>query len=248
MNATASYEISIVIPICCQEESLPDLFKAIDDYKARTPLSFCVIFVNDASTDNSESLIRNYCMRNNDAFFLNLLSRSGLTASVKAAIDRVNSKYVGFFEPELLCPFDTFDKLYAMMGSAGMACGEREFPKKITLRRLVIRLMSAIRRRITQDGLHDASCPVKLAKTHLIKNIPWFSGIHYLLPALVILKGERVSSFTVGASSNRSKSRKSTLKCELVQGSIDLLVFMWMKCRYIDPAVRDGNLSDKSKS
>ncbi len=248
MNATASYEISIVIPVCCQEESLPELFKAIDNYRAQTSLSFCVIFVNDASTDNSESLIRNYCMRNNDAFFLNLLCRSGLTASVKAAIDRIHSKYVGFFQPELLCPIATFDKLYSMMGNVGMACGEREFPKAITLRHLTIRLMSAIRRRITQDGIHDASCPIKLSKTYLLKNIPWFSGIHYLLPALVILKGERVASITVSTSINKSKLRKSTLLCELVQGSIDLLVFMWMKCRYIDPAIRDGNLSEKNKN
>ncbi len=247
MNATASYEISIVIPICCQAESLPELFLAIDEYKAKGSLSFCVIFVNDASTDNSESLIRNYCMRNKDAFFLNLLTRSGLTASVKAAIDRVNSKYVGFFEPELLCPLETFDKLYAMMADAGMACGERELPKSLSLRRFTIKLMSAIRRRITQDGIHDASCPIKLAKTCLLKNMPWFSGIHYLLPALVILNGERVCSITVKTLPDKSKSRKTTLRCEIVQGSIDLLVFMWMKCRYINPAIKDGNLSDKSK-
>ena len=245
MNATASYEITIVVPVCCQEESLPELFKAIDDYKVQSKLSFCVIFVNDASTDNSESLIRDYCMRNNEAFFINLLSRSGLTASIKAAVDRIDSKYVGFLNPDLLCPIENFDKLHSLMHDAGMACAEREFPKTPTMRHLIIKAMSAVRRKVTGDGIYDASCPMKLAKTELIKNMPWFSGTHYLFPALVILKGQRVTSITVPSCGEKKKSRHSTLLCELIQGSIDLLVFMWMKCRYIDPAVKDDNLLQK---
>ena len=245
MNITASYELTVVIPIFSQEESLPELFSSLEKYKHKSMHRVCVLFVDDASTDKSLTLIRDHCAKVQDSFYISLLCRNGISGALKAGLLQTFSDNVGYLDPEIKLDPLVFEKLFTKLSDAGMVCGERDFSKNRSLRHYFAKCASFIRRSITHDGLKDALSPVKLAKTELLKKLPWFSGMHYLMPALMILSGHRVNSVTVQTYGRRMHMRRHSSVCELLALICDLLVFLWMRCRYLDPAVGEGNLKQK---
>lgn len=242
MNATSEFDLTIVIPVYNHEESLPVLFAELERYKAQSSHKICVMLVNDASTDKSLSLIRDYCMRVQGAYFLSLVQHSGVTGCLKAGLDKTFSPYMGYTDPSLrTCPQD-FELLYAQCHDAGLVCAQRDFSGRSRLSHLPARFLNFCRRLITHDGLYDAGCPLKIAETALLKKMPWFSGMHYLMPALVNLSGSRVVTVTVKARRPITLVRHVSYFKTAFSGICDLMVFLWMRCRYVEPAVREGNL------
>lgn len=244
MNATANYEVTLIIPVCSLEECLPSLFKALDDYKSKTNLHFCILFVNDASSDKSGALIRDYCMRVNDAFYITLMREAGLTGALKAGLKRTFSPCVAYIDPLMRALPECIDELYAKIPEHGMVVGEREFSNCRKLHHILARFLNYVRRSITHDELHDPSYPAMLMHTDLAKRLPWYSGMHAFTPALVMLNGYRVASVCVKSATKAVFSRRVSWPCEIVRGSADLVIYMWMRCRYTDPAVQEGNLKD----
>lgn len=244
MNATSQYDLTIVIPVYNSEETLPVLLGELERYKEKSPHKVCVLFVNDASTDHSLDLIRDYCMRVQGAYFLSLVKRSGLTACIKAGLLRTSSPYFGFTDASLRSNVEDFDQMYDQCHDAGLVCGQRDFSASPRFSHLVARFFNFCRRQITHDDLYDGGFPMKLANTALIKRMPWFSGMHYLMPGLIKLTGSRVVAVTVRTRQGARASRRSSMLSTALTGICDLMVFVWMRCRYIDPAVYEGNLED----
>ena len=244
MNATANYEVTLVIPVCSVEECLPSLFTALDDYKRNTALKFCVLFVNDASNDKSGVLIKDYCMRVNNAFYITLMRHVGLIGSLKVGIERTSSPYVAYMDPLMRCAPADLDLLYEKAKDCALVVGERHFEKKSKCRHLLIRLLNFIRRTVTIDRLEDPSYPAMLMHTEIAKKLPWYSGMQAFIPALVMLHGFRVIYVTLKATRKNLIKRRVSWPCEIVKGAVNLAVFIWLRCRFIDPAVEDGNLKD----
>ena len=84
MNQTADYELSVVIPVYNEQESLHDLFDALIAYKQKASVKVCFLFVNDGSSDNSLNLIKQFCLSATDFYYISLEKRSGLTGALKA--------------------------------------------------------------------------------------------------------------------------------------------------------------------
>lgn len=244
MNATAQYDLTIVIPVYNHEETLPELFAELERYKERSAHKVCALLVNDASTDKSLSLIRDYCMRVQGAYFISLIKHVGVTGSLKAGLFRTHSPFMGYTDPSLRTNVSDFELLFAQCHDAGLVCGERDFSDRSRWSHLPARFLNACRCLVTHDDLHDAGCPLKLADTALIKKMPWFSGMHYLMPALVNLSGSRVVSVTVSSRNAGHHTRRVSYLKTALSGICDLMVFVWMRCRYVDPSVREGNLEE----
>ena len=83
-----------------------------------------------------------------------------------------------------------------------------------------------------------------LMHTEIAKKLPWYSGMQAFIPALVMLHGFRVIYVTLKATRKNLIKRRVSWPCEIVKGAVNLAVFIWLHCRFIDPAVEDGNLKD----
>ncbi len=240
MNSTSTFDLTILVPVFNAADSLPSLFQAIDGYKKSCTRRFCVLFIDDGSQDKSLSLIRDYCMRVRDAYYISLIKRSGLTGAMKAGMARVHSPYVAWADPLMRTDIRDLDKLFPEIHDAALVCGERDFKKQGAVRHLWERMLSSVRRLVTGDGLRDASCPIRLGRTDVLKALPWFSGMHAFVPAFVTMSGNRVVAVEVSYRRIRH-SRCPVLRMALT-GICNLMVFLWMRRRYLDPAVGDGNL------
>ncbi|MDD6318317.1 MAG: glycosyltransferase family 2 protein [Succinatimonas hippei] len=243
MNSTADFELTILIPVFNDADTLPELFRRVDLYKQKSARHFCVMFIDDCSNDKSLSLIRDYCMRVKDAFYISLLKCSGLTGALKAGLFRVHSRYVAYVDSAMRTDIKDLDKLFAEIHDAALVCGQRNFKKHGLAGHLMTRFLASVRRMVTGDGLKDASCPIRLGRTEILKEMPWFSGMHAFLPALVAMSGNRVVAVNVSYKRHH-RVGYSALRMAL-SGSCDLMVFLWMRRHYLDPAVSDGNLQNR---
>lgn len=70
MNKTGNYDLTIIVPVYNEEESLPRVEKTMAEYLSHSTLHSCVLFVNDGSKDASLASIREICSRNDDMFFI----------------------------------------------------------------------------------------------------------------------------------------------------------------------------------
>ncbi|MGN0908754.1 MAG: glycosyltransferase family 2 protein [Succinivibrio sp.] len=243
MNSTSSFDLTILVPVFNAADSLPKFFLSVDSYKKSCTRRFCVLFIDDGSADKSLSLIRDYCMRVRDAYYISLIKRAGLTGAMKAGIQRVHSPYVAWADPLMRTQIRDLDLLFPEIHDAALVCGERDFSRQGPLRHLWERMLSAVRRAATGDGLRDANCPIRLGRTEVLKALPWFSGMHAFVPALVTMSGNRV--VPVKVSYQRLRHAHCPVFSLAFTGFCDLMVFLWMRRRYLDPAVGDGNLQGR---
>ena len=111
MNQTSDYELTVVIPVYNEQESLQDLFNALSSYKQKSSVKVCFLFVNDGSSDNSFNLIKQFCLSTTDFYYISLEKRSGLTGALKAGFSVVKSDWVGYMDADLQTFPDDFELL-----------------------------------------------------------------------------------------------------------------------------------------
>ena len=84
MNATADYQLTIIVPVYNEREGLPALEERLAAYLPKCPVKACVLLVNDGSTDGSAAGILEACSRHTDFFYLEFERNHGLSTALKA--------------------------------------------------------------------------------------------------------------------------------------------------------------------
>lgn len=241
-NKTASFRLTIVIPVYNEEESLNALEEKLKQFLLRSIFHACVLFVDDGSEDDSLSRIREACGRNNHFFYLHLGKNEGLSAALKAGIDHAFSDYVGYMDADLQTDPEDFNLLLQDIENYEMVTGIRENRKDFFFKKMQSRIANGYRRMMTNDGITDTGCPLKVMHTDAAKRIPFFKGMHRFLPALIQLQGGKVKQMPVRHYPRVAGTSKYHLWNRLSGPFIDCLAYRWMRKRHINYHVRDGNL------
>ena len=77
MNKTKEYELTVVVPVYNEVESLPRVERAMREWLPTSPVKACVLMVNDGSKDGSLELMREICARNEAMFYISLAKNGG---------------------------------------------------------------------------------------------------------------------------------------------------------------------------
>jgi hypothetical protein len=84
-----------------------------------------------------------------------------------------------------------------------------------------------------QDGIEDTGCPLKIIDAAWAKRIPFFTGMHRFLPALIQLQGGKVKQLPVQHFERYAGTSKYHLFNRLWGPLQDTFAFRWMRTRYI---------------
>jgi hypothetical protein len=95
---------------------------------------------------------------------------------------------------------------------------------------------------MTNDGVADTGCPLKVMHTDAAKKMPLFNGMHRFMPALILLQNGKVKQIPVRHYPRMAGKSKYHLWNRLTGPFIDCFAYRWMKGRYINYAVDDSNL------
>ena len=233
--------LTIIVPIYNEEESITQFTIEMDKYLAETTVNSKVLFVNDGSTDNSQSMVEKICSEKTNYHYLELSKNCGLSTAVKAGIDACETNLVGYIDSDIqTTPLD-FLKYFHYFPEYDFVNGIRANRKDTVVKKLSSKIANGFRKAMINDGIHDTGCPLKIIKTEYAKRVPFFDGMHRFLPALVQLQGGKVMQIPIQHFERYAGTAKYHLWNRMKKPFFDTFAFRWMKNRYI-------NYDIKSKS
>ena len=241
MNKTTDYRLTVIVPVYNEEDNIYALEERLMAYLPHAACSTCVLFVNDGSSDKSLEYIEDVCSRHEGFFYLSLKNNGGLSAALKAGIDATASQYVGYMDADLQTTPEDFNLLLAEIGNYELVMGIRAERKDSVFKKLQSRIANGFRRMMTHDGVSDTGCPLKMMHTDYAQRIPFFTGMHRFIPALILLQGGRVKQVPVRHFPRVAGVSKYHLWNRMVSPFVDCFAYRWMRKRYINYSVSDNN-------
>ena len=243
MNKTSNYKFTIIVPIYNEEDNIERLTSVLTDYISTCSISTCVLFVNDGSKDKSIDLIKKSCNEHSHLYYISFESNKGLSAAIKAGIDYTESEYVGYMDADMQTDVRDFELLIPYLNKYKLVTGIRANRKDTPFKRIQSKIANSFRRMMTSDGATDTGCPLKIMHTDYARRIPFFTGMHRFLPALIILQdGGNFYETPVRHYPRQAGKSKYHLWNRLISPFKDCFAYRWMKHRYINYKVNDNNL------
>lgn len=242
-NRTKDYRFTIIVPVYNEEENIYTLEEKLRQFLPHSLLPACILFVNDGSKDNSLHRINEICVRNTPFFYISLEKNGGLSAALKAGIDHTFSDYVGYIDADLQTDPEDFNLLLPDISNYEMVTGIRANRKDSFFKNLQSKIANGYRRMMTNDGVSDTGCPLKVMQTDAARRIPFFNGMHRFLPALILLQNGKVKQTPVRHYPRLAGTSKYHLWNRLYGPFIDCFAYRWMKKRYINYHINEHNLN-----
>lgn len=244
MNKTNKYDLSVIVPIYNEEDNIYRLEKELSAFTEKASVSTCILFVNDGSKDNSLPLIEEICSRHPEFLYINFTKNNGLSAAIKAGIDMAESTFVGYIDADLQTSPEDFELLLPYRDNYELVMGIRTGRKDKLGKRISSKIANSFRRMMTNDGVQDTGCPLKIIRTAYAKRIPFFTGMHRFLPALIQLQEAKVKQVPVRHFERKAGQSKFHLWNRLISPFMDCFAYRWMKKRYIHYTIQTGNIND----
>lgn len=237
MNETSKYEMTIIVPVFNEEQSIPRLEKELGNYLPSALVPSCVLFVDDGSVDKSLKRIKEICSKHEAFFYMHLKQNRGLSTALKAGIDHLESKLVGYIDADLQTRPQDFNLLLEHVPNYEMVTGIRTGRKDNLVKKISSRIANDFRRIMTHDGIADTGCPLKVIRTDFAKEMPFFDGMHRFMPALIQLEGGKVKQVPVRHFPRKEGKSKYHLFNRLAGPLNDVFAFRWMRKRYISYSI-----------
>ena len=227
-------ELTIIVPVFNEEESLPAFFRELDGFLKTAPVITRTLFINDGSTDCSLKILTEKCReRQGFCSVLSLDGNYGLSTAIKAGIDHCNTSLIGYIDADLQTRPGDFLTYLGFFPEYDMVNGIRQNRQDGLIKKLSSKFANAYRRLMINDGILDTCCPLKIIKTSFARQMPFFIGMHRFLPALVQLQGGKVKQLPVTHYSRYAGTSKYHLWNRLIGPFFDTLAFRWIRSRYI---------------
>lgn len=179
-------QISVVVPVFNEEESLPELTQWISRVMNQHGFSYEVIMVNDGSTDRSWEVIQQISSLNPSLKGLNFTRNFGKSAALDAGFRRAVGDVVITMDADLQDSPDEIPGLYQMVSNEGLDVvsgwkNERHDPISKTI---PSKFFNGVTRWISGIELHDFNCGLKAYRNKVVKNIHIYGEMHRYIPLL----------------------------------------------------------------
>lgn len=235
-------ELSIIIPVYNEEENLPRVQEAFEQYFKIAKIPSKVIFIDDGSKDKSLQVIREINKANSLFTYISFEKNCGLSAAIKAGFDYANTKWVGYIDADLQTTPEDFNILADYCNEYDLVTGVRTGRKDSFTKNVSSTIANSIRRSFTHDGMDDTGCPLKIIKTDKAKAIPMFNGLHRFLPAMILLQKGKIIQIPVRAFPRLAGKSNFHLWNRLFGPLSDCFAYLWMKKKYISYTVAEKSL------
>jgi glycosyltransferase involved in cell wall biosynthesis len=227
-------QFTIIVPVYNEQDNLSRVEQELLNYIQIASKKTSILFVNDGSKDDSQTMIEDICARNATFSFISFKENRGLSAAIKAGFDAVETQYVGYIDSDLQTAPSDFNILLEKIGAYDLVTGVRANRKDSFVKNISSKIANGIRRSFTHDGMDDTGCPLKVIKTDFAKRIPMFKGLHRFLPAMILLQNGTVLQVPVQHFPRLAGEAKFGVWNRLVGPLMDCFAYLWMKKKYIN--------------
>ena len=226
--------LSIVIPLLNEEDSLEELFSRIDNVCRSNSLSYEIWFVDDGSTDLSWSIIENLKVQYPQIHAIKFSRNYGKSQALHAAFERTNGEVVITMDADLQDFPEEIPELYKMVTNDNydIVSGwkKKRFDNVMT-KNVPSKLFNAAARKVSGVYLHDFNCGLKAYKKQVVKSIDVYGDMHRYIPVLAANAGfRRITEKEVQHQARPYGTSKFGTE-RFIRGFLDL-VTLWIVSRF----------------
>ncbi len=226
-------DLIIIVPAFNEHDSLHRLKSEMDLFLSSAPMAVEVLFVDDGSTDDSLSVIREISNQDKRYSYISLPANMGLSAALKAGIDHSHSKWIGYMDADLQTSPSDFALFLPYLEDHELVTGYRHNRQDKFVKRMSSLIANSFRRSVLRDGVRDTGCPLKIIRRDIAVRIPFFKGMHRFIPALVQVLDGKVKEVPVNHYARLEGASKYHLSNRIIQPFLDTLAVYWIKKRII---------------
>ena len=227
---TSVPDISVVVPIYNEAESIETLVQAIADAVVRANLSYEIICVDDGSQDGSTQVLTELARRRVDLKAIILRRNYGQTPAMAAGFESATGKVIVTLDGDLQNDPADIPMLLAKLDEGyDLVSGWRIKRQDAAITRLLpSKIANLIIARVTGVRLHDYGCSLKAYRSELIADMNLYGELHRFLPALAYIEGARIAEVPVRHHPRRFGQSKYGLG-RTIRVVMDLLTVYFMK-------------------
>ena len=227
-------DISVVVALLNEEESLPELVSWIVSVMDREKFTYEIIMVDDGSTDSSWEVIKRLAESNPSIRGISFRRNYGKSAALYHGFKAAEGKVVVTMDADLQDSPEEIPELYRMVTEDGFdivsGWKKQRFDNKLT-KNLPSKLYNWTARKITGIKLHDMNCGLKAYRNEVVKNIEVYGEMHRYIPYLAKNAGfGRITEKPVKHQKRKYGVSKFGLE-RFVNGFLDL-ISLWFLSKF----------------
>ncbi len=222
--------ISVVIPLLNEEESLPELCTRITQVLSSAGYSYEIIFVDDGSTDGSWKVIETLASANPAVKGVKFRRNYGKSAALNVAFEATQGEVVITMDADLQDSPDELPGLYKMImeGNFDLVSGWKKKRYDPMSKTIPTKIFNGVTRRISGIKLHDFNCGLKAYKREVIKSIEVYGEMHRYIPVIAKWAGfTRIGEREVQHQERKFGSSKFGME-RFVNGFLDLMTITFV--------------------
>ena len=224
-------DISVVIPLYNEDESLPELHAWIERVMDENGFTYEIIFVNDGSTDRSWEVIEELCRKSPCVHGIKFRRNYGKSPALYCGFEQAQGDVVITMDADLQDSPDEIPGLYRMIKDEGydLVSGYKQKRYDPLSKTIPTKLFNATARKISGiKNLHDFNCGLKAYRKAVVKNIEVYGEMHRYIPYLAKNAGfTRIGEKVVQHQARKYGTSKFGLN-RFFNGYLDLITLWFL--------------------
>ncbi len=220
--------VSIVIPAYNEEKNITLLFEKVRAVMKQMRVSYEILFVDDGSRDRTlAAMLR---IRDPHVQVIKFRKNFGQTAALDAGFKAAHGAVIIPLDADLQNDPSDIPRLVAKLdGGYDVVSGWRVNRRDSFFKHLTSRGANMLRKLLFHDTIHDSGCTLKAYRRECFENLNLYGEMHRFIPALLGLRGFRVTELPVRHHPRRFGKTKYSVK-RVLKGFLDMLVVtFWMR-------------------
>lgn len=223
-------DISVVIPLLNEEESLPELEAWIARVMSANDFSYEIIFIDDGSSDASWEVITSLRRHNSSVHAVRFRRNYGKSAALYCGFEAARGDVVITMDADLQDSPDEIPELYRMITEDGydMVSGWKKCRHDPIGKRWPSKFFNATARTVSGIKLHDFNCGLKAYRKKVVKSIEVYGEMHRYIPILAKKAGfKKIGEKEVHHQARKYGKSKFGIE-RTVKGYLDLITVMFI--------------------
>lgn len=223
-------QITVVVPLFNEVESLPELHEWIVQVMNENQFSYEIIFVDDGSKDGSWQVVEDLRTKNDSVRGIKFQRNYGKSAALQKGFEAAIGEVVITMDADLQDSPDEIPKLYRMISTDGydVVSGWKEKRYDPISKTIPTKLYNWAARKMTGIYLHDFNCGLKAYKNVVVKSIEIYGDMHRYIPPLAKFAGfNKIGELVVHHQARKYGVSKFGLN-RFVNGPLDLMTVVFM--------------------
>jgi glycosyltransferase involved in cell wall biosynthesis len=223
-------QVSVVIPVYNEVESVPHLLEAIAQVLRTEGLVYEIIAVDDGSKDGTTALLKRLAQERSDLRAVLLRRNYGQTAAMAAGFHHAKAPIIVTLDGDLQNDPTDIPKLLAKLEEGyDLVSGWRKKRQDAALTRLLpSKLANGLISKVTGVPLHDYGCSLKAYRSELLADMNLYGELHRFLPALAYIEGAKIAELPVSHHARQFGASKYGLS-RTFRVLMDLMTIYFMK-------------------